>query len=80
MPHSLSKLNEHLDALRAEEIARLVAENPPPTGKKNLRELSETNTVSDKKRKVSQGVDRLKKASTKGMATMNTFFTKKSKT
>ncbi|KIY74411.1 hypothetical protein CYLTODRAFT_416248 [Cylindrobasidium torrendii FP15055 ss-10] len=72
--YNFKELDVHMDHLAADEAARIAATTTTKKGKK-----SEAST-EDKKRKApkgSKGVDQLKKANTKGMSKISSFFQKK---
>jgi ribonuclease H2 subunit B len=71
---SFARLQSHIEASMEEAIANLAAA-PPKTKAKAGSKL----TIVDKKRKApkpSQGVEKLKKANTTGMAKLSNFFGK----
>lgn len=70
---SFAKLQSHIDASKEQVISNLAA--APKTKAKAESKL----TTADKKRKAgkpSQGVEKLKKANTTGMAKLSSFFSK----
>ena len=78
-PHSFAALETHLKLLQAESAAHAAAE----MSKMEIKESktgAATKGAAGKKRKAagSTGVEKLKKANTKGMAKLSTFFQPKS--
>lgn len=70
---SFAKLQSHIEASKEQAISNLAAA-PKPKAKAEGKP-----TIADKKRKAgkpSQGVEKLKRANTTGMAKLSSFFSK----
>ncbi|KAI0630363.1 ribonuclease H2, subunit B [Trametes polyzona] len=74
--YDFASLDAHMKALKEESMA-LAAVNMNAVEAKESKEQKSTGTDKKRKAKGSHGVEQLKKANTKGMAKLSTFFQKK---